>query len=226
MATITQVQNNTTSRQENTHQYNSISNVCSPLVATPLQFNPIPLNGNRFSSSATPPLPPPPRATNGVRRRLQIPPIRPFTNPVTSPYVPVPTPYVNPPIQHNQLMAPAPRRAITRVTIPWQTKGVSECAVEICSMKKNWIVSTRKELIRTKKLMQTYKDGVYIFVETIKRRLGITLTKSPSWQTIRNGAVRALMTHKAYRNGERRITGGGDRECHLLSIMFRTENCQ
>ena len=60
--------------------------------------------------------------------------------------------------------------------------------------------------------MQTYKDGIYVFVETIKRRLGLILTKSPSWQTIRNGAVRALMEHKAYRNGERRITGGGDRE--------------
>ena len=67
--------------------------------------------------------------------------------------------------------------------------------------------------------MQAYKDGVYIFVETLKRRLGIILTKSPSWQTIRNGAVRALMVHKAYRNGEKKITGGGDREscCYVIA---------
>ena len=82
--------------------------------------------------------------------------------------------------------------------------------MEVCQIKQIWIPDVRKELVRKKELMDVYKSGVKIFVSTIKHRLGIILKKNPSWQTIRNGAVRALMEHKAYRNGERRVTGGGD----------------
>lgn len=96
----------------------------------------------------------------------------------------------------------------TRVSIPWGLDGVAELAIQVVHAMQIWDHEARKALI----IMKQRAEGVKLFVESLQRNFHITLSKSPVWATIENGAKKTLRHHQAKRNQEKnQITGDGDR---------------
>ena len=58
--------------------------------------------------------------------------------------------------------------------------------------------------------METYMEGRDMFVENLDSQLGIKLAKKRTWQSIQNRVVKVLLDHRAYRNKQKKITGGGE----------------
>ena len=97
----------------------------------------------------------------------------------------------------------------SRASIPWGIPGVEKLAVQTVMAMKIWDPNMQQQLRGN--LMRTYKDGIYMFVSSLKRSFLINLSKDPSWQTIQNRVVRVLLKHRAFRNKQRSITGDGER---------------
>ena len=97
-----------------------------------------------------------------------------------------------------------------RTSIPWNTPGVEKLAVQTVMAMKIWDPNMQQQLKGN--LMRTYRDGVHMFVASLKRTFLVNLSKDPSWQTIQNRVVKVLMKHRTFRNKQRATTGGGERK--------------
>jgi len=96
-------------------------------------------------------------------------------------------------------------------TIPWMKGGKDNYSVDKIAVSVVYHSSIYDMRLRsTFKLMDKYKEIVCQVVSTLESELGIILTKEPVYKTILNRVKKVLLSHRAFRNKEKKITGGGE----------------
>ena len=154
-----------------------------------------------------------------------------MTSPITKqlvsaqehPYSPNPL-RVDSQLPHNSNVAsitpppPPIERRNKYATVPWTIVGtdgktkkpnvdVEEIVVRIVYHKGIYDSRLRDSM----KLMDVYEEMVAELVQNLEVKLNIELAKAPVYKTVLNRYLKILKTHSAYRNNQKKITGGGNR---------------